>query len=49
MPTCDHCDAHISEQFRAVFADERGEVLACPNCSANSGIADESRRRSGSG
>lgn len=45
MPTCNNCDAHVSEQFERVFADEQGQLLACPNCSANAGIAEESRRR----
>ncbi|MFB6117407.1 hypothetical protein [Halosegnis sp.] len=45
MPTCDHCDAHVSDRFARVFADERGELRACPNCSANAGIAEVSRER----
>lgn len=45
MATCDHCGAHVSSQFEAVFADENGEVLACPNCSAKAGIAEQSRER----
>ena len=45
MPTCDHCDAHVSEQFARVFADEGGRVNACPNCSANAGIAEVARER----
>ncbi|WP_438267371.1 DUF7563 family protein [Halomarina litorea] len=46
MPTCDHCDAHVSERFATVFADNDGDVMACPSCSANAGIADVSRERS---
>jgi hypothetical protein len=45
MPTCDHCGAHVSERFARVFSDERGDLLACPNCSANAGIAEASRDR----
>ncbi len=45
MPTCDHCGAHVSERFARVFADEHGDLLACPNCSANAGIAEVSRDR----
>ncbi|SDQ85771.1 DUF7563 family protein [Halopelagius longus] len=45
MSTCDHCGSHVSEHFVRVFADERGRVLACPNCSANAGIAEVARRR----
>jgi hypothetical protein len=45
MPRCDHCDAHVSDRFARVFADEGGQVLACPNCSANAGIAEVSRER----
>ena len=45
MPTCDHCSAHVSDQFARVFADERGNIRACPNCSANAGIAEVSRER----
>jgi hypothetical protein len=45
MPRCDHCDAHVSDRFARVFADERGDIHACPNCSANAGIAEVSRER----
>jgi hypothetical protein len=51
MPKCDHCGAHVSDRFARVFADERDRIAACPNCSANAGIAEASReraRRSGS-
>ncbi len=45
MTECDHCGAHVSEQFARVFADEHGHIRACPNCSANAGIAEVSRER----
>ncbi|AGB39746.1 hypothetical protein Natoc_4049 [Natronococcus occultus SP4] len=45
MPTCDHCDAHVSERFARVFADERGEIHACVSCSANAGIAEAAKER----
>jgi hypothetical protein len=45
MPRCDHCDAHVSDRFARVFADKGGHVHACPNCSANAGIAEVSRTR----
>jgi hypothetical protein len=45
MPRCDHCEAHVSDRFARVFADERGDIHACPNCSANAGIAEVSRER----
>jgi len=45
MPKCNHCGAHVSDQFARVFADELGDVRACPNCSANAGIAEVSRER----
>ncbi|MEF8790173.1 MAG: hypothetical protein V5A61_08610 [Haloarculaceae archaeon] len=45
MPRCDHCDAHVSDRFARVFADGRGRIYACPNCSANAGIAEVSRER----
>ncbi|MFB6161415.1 MAG: hypothetical protein ABEJ61_09610 [Haloferacaceae archaeon] len=45
MPACTHCDAHVSDQFARVFGDEFGDVLACPNRSANAGIGDVVRRR----
>jgi hypothetical protein len=28
-----------------VFADDRGNLLACPSCSPNAGIAESSRDR----
>lgn len=45
MPECGHCGGHVSEQFVRVFADEFGEVRACPNCAANAGIAEVARQR----
>jgi hypothetical protein len=45
MPRCDHCDRHVSENFARVFADARGQIHACPNCAANVGIAEVSKRR----
>ena len=45
MPKCDHCDAHVSERFARVFADEHGRIFACPSCSANAGIAEAARQR----
>lgn len=45
MPECKHCNAHVSERFARVFADERGQVHACPSCSANAGIAEVARQR----
>ena len=45
MPNCDHCNAHVSQQFRTVFANENGQIFACPSCSANAGIAEASRER----
>ena len=45
MAKCKHCGAHVSEQFARVFADEFGEVYACPSCSANAGIAEVARER----
>ncbi|WP_456237570.1 DUF7563 family protein [Halocatena halophila] len=47
MAKCDHCGAHVSGRFARVFADETGTILACPNCSANAGIAEVSRTRAG--
>ncbi|WP_254534727.1 DUF7563 family protein [Halomarina litorea] len=45
MATCDYCDAHVSRQFRSVFADPDGRILACPNCSSTTGIAETTRER----
>ena len=45
MPECDHCGGHVSERFARVFANEAGQLLACPSCSANAGIAEAARRR----
>lgn len=49
MPTCDHCDGHVSDRFARVFADEFGRVLACPACSANAGIAEVAKQRARQG
>ena len=48
MARCNHCDAHVSDQFARVFADENDRLMACPACSANAGIAESARQRSGS-
>jgi hypothetical protein len=45
MPSCTHCDSHVSEQFARVFADAAGDVHACPDCATNAGIADAAKRR----
>jgi hypothetical protein len=45
MPTCDHCGEHVSERFARVFAADDGWLHACPNCSANAGIAEVARQR----
>lgn len=45
MPKCENCDSHISEDFYRVFSDDEGEVRACPSCSAQAGIAEESMKR----
>lgn len=45
MPKCDHCSSHVSDQFARVFADKYGRIHACPNCSANAGIAEVARER----
>jgi hypothetical protein len=45
MPTCDNCDAHVSNRFARVFADPDGELHACPDCAANAGISEVSRQR----
>ncbi len=45
MAKCQHCSNHVSENFRRVFSDRNGEVHACPNCSAQSGIEEVSQRR----
>jgi hypothetical protein len=45
MPYCTHCDAFVSPEFARVFSDETGDVRACPNCSANAGIASTMKER----
>lgn len=45
MPNCDNCDAHVSQRFRTVFGDENDQLLACPSCSPNAGIAEAARDR----
>ncbi|ELZ41598.1 hypothetical protein C463_12992 [Halorubrum californiense DSM 19288] len=45
MPSCEHCGTHVSERFVQVFGDKRGRVHACPNCSANAGIAEVAKER----
>jgi hypothetical protein len=45
MQTCDYCGSSVSDGFVRVFALDTGEVLACPNCTANVGIAEVATRR----
>ncbi|WP_420834404.1 DUF7563 family protein [Haloarcula marismortui] len=45
MPQCATCGHHVSEQFQRVFSDTKGEVYACPNCSANAGIGEATQER----
>lgn len=45
MPECQNCQKHISDDFYRVFSDDNGEVNACPNCSAQAGIAEVSMER----
>ncbi len=45
MPECDNCGGHVSDRFARVFADDRGRLAACLECSANAGIASASRDR----
>ena len=45
MPNCNHCGSTISNAFARVFADDSGRVRACPNCSANAGIAEVALNR----
>jgi len=45
MAACDHCGAHVSDDFARVFGDGRGRVYACPDCAANAGIAETTQRR----
>lgn len=49
MPRCDHCGSHVSDRFARVFADENGDLNACPECSANAGIAEVARERARTG
>lgn len=45
MPVCKNCGAHVSERFKRVFGDETGEIYACINCAANTGIGEATRNR----
>ncbi len=45
MPKCNHCGSYVSNAFARVFADEHGEIRACPGCSANAGIAEVALNR----
>lgn len=45
MPNCDHCDSYVSKEFKRVFADDRGLIMACPACSSTAGIGETARHR----
>ena len=45
MPACDHCGNHISDRFARVFADEFGEIHACPGCAPTESIAKIAKQR----
>jgi len=40
MPTCQNCGAHITDQFRRVFAGNSGQVHGCPDCMHMTEIVD---------
>jgi len=48
MPTCDHCESHVSERFARVFETDGGRIEACPNCASNAGIAEQALHRNAS-
>lgn len=45
MAKCKNCGSHVSDDFERVFADDEGNVYACPECAANAGIAEVSMSR----
>ena len=45
MPECDHCGSYVSNEFKRVFADDAGLVLACVSCSSTAGIGETARQR----
>lgn len=38
MPTCQNCDSFISSDFARVFGNNEGEVYACTECTAFTGL-----------
>ena len=45
MPECDYCGSYVSNEFKRVFADDKGLVLACVSCSSRAGIGETARQR----
>lgn len=45
MPECDHCGSYVSNEFKRVFADDKGLILACVSCSSTAGIGETARQR----
>jgi hypothetical protein len=45
MQTCNYCGSAVTDAFVRVFGFDSGEVFACPNCTANVGIAEVAMRR----
>lgn len=45
MPECDHCGSYVSNEFKRVFADDTGLILACVSCSSTAGIGETARQR----
>jgi len=41
MATCDACGAHVTDDYRRVFATPDGELAGCPSCAARAGGATE--------
>ncbi len=48
MPNCDHCGSYVSNEFKRVFADDQGLIMACPACSSTAGIGETARHRTSS-
>lgn len=40
MPTCNHCGAFVTRDFRRVFGSNDNEVYACLNCATMAELSD---------
>lgn len=45
MEECQECGSKVTDDFARILSNGDGEILACQNCSPNSGIVQTAKKR----